>query len=123
MIATRSGTALSMDLVAFDSFSSLPELTGQDHQNGYSNGFHEGEFACSEQHFIANLVANSVPIDRVHTVAGFFDDTLKGANSRAERIEKVSAAWIDCDLYSSTLPVLDYLTTRLSVGTVLLFDD
>jgi len=113
----------NMDFVAFDSFSGLPELTGQDHQDGYSSGFHKGEFACSEQSFIANLVANGAPMDRVHTVAGFFDDTLKGANSRAEGIEKVSAAWIDCDLYSSTVPVLDYLTTRLSVGTVLLFDD
>jgi len=32
-------------------------------------------------------------------------------------------AWIDCDLYDSTVPVLEYLAPRLTVGSVVVFDD
>ena len=35
----------------------------------------------------------------------------------------MAAAYIDCDLYESTVPVLRFLTKRLSVGSVILFDD
>jgi len=31
--------------------------------------------------------------------------------------------WIDCDLYSSTRTVLDFITPYLQYGTLLLFDD
>lgn len=112
-----------MKFVAFDSFAGLPALTVNDHQDGYASGFHEGEFSSSQETFLSEIAAKGVAMDRVLTVPGFFDKTLDGTNEAAESVSKVSAAWIDCDLYSSTVPVLDYLTNRLSVGSVLLFDD
>ena len=36
---------------------------------------------------------------------------------------QVAIAWVDCDLYASTVPVLDFLTDRLAQGAILLFDD
>jgi O-methyltransferase len=31
--------------------------------------------------------------------------------------------WVDCDLYESTVPVLDFITEYIQDGTVIIFDD
>jgi len=94
-----------------------------DPASGYSGGFFQGQFACSEAAFRDYLCSREVDMAKVHTVAGWFSDTLSAEASAAHRLRKVALAWIDCDLYESTVPVLDFLTDRLSVGTVLVFDD
>jgi O-methyltransferase len=38
-------------------------------------------------------------------------------------LKAVAIAWIDCDLYESTKPALEFLTERLSHGSVICFDD
>lgn len=113
----------AMKFVAFDSFAGLPALSQEDFRQGYSSGFFEGQFTSSKDIFLATLTEKGVPMDRVSVVPGWFDQTLVPGNAQADEVRKISAAWIDCDLYTSTIPVLDYLTPRLSVGSVLLFDD
>lgn len=113
-----------MRFVALDSFEGLPEPKGIDVVENYSSGFYAGQFACSRQQFVNNLVLEHVDMERVMIIKGWFDETLQSNDAEgASTINKVAAAWIDCDLYESTVPVLDYLTSRMSVGTVLLFDD
>ncbi|MBA8904168.1 TylF/MycF/NovP-related O-methyltransferase [Phyllobacterium sp. P30BS-XVII] len=113
-----------MRFIALDSFEGLPQpKTGIDEDNGYSGGFYKGQFYCDETEFIANLVARSVDMDRVMVVKGWYDETLRMDNPKTHSIESVAFAWVDCDLYESTVPVLQYLTNRLTVGSVILFDD
>jgi O-methyltransferase len=114
-----------MRYIAFDSFEGLPEPTGVDAENDFSSSFVKGQFRCGKDQFMANLEAANEAIDlsRVHTVQGWFHESLRDDNPAISEIKLVSAAWIDCDLYESTVPVLDFLTDRLSVGSVLLFDD
>lgn len=112
-----------MRFVALDSFEGLPQPKGIDAADNYTSGFYEGQFACDLDTFKNNLRAASIDLDRIITVKGWFDQTLVAGNPQSSGISKVAAAWIDCDLYESTIPVLDFLTHRLSVGSVLLFDD
>lgn len=112
-----------MRFVALDSFEGLPEPKGLDAQDNYTSGFYTGQFACDIRQFESNLVADGVDMKRVSMIKGWFDKTLDPGNAESSIIGKVAAAWIDCDLYESTVPVLDFLTGRLSVGSVLLFDD
>src|SRR5450432_804103 len=112
-----------MQFVAVDSFEGLPEPTGLDAENGYTSNFHQGEFACSEEQFISNLKANGVDMNRTQLIKGWFDQTLASENAEKYGVTKIAAAWIDCDLYESTIPVLEFITSRLSTGAVLLFDD
>jgi O-methyltransferase len=102
---------------AFDSFEGLPEVEGADDTGRWT----AGEFSADRRSFEARLRRAGLPKEQVHIVEGFFDATL----AQPERIplEKVAIAWVDCDLYSSTVPVLDYLTPRLSHGAILIFDD
>ena len=112
-----------MRFIAFDSFEGLPHVEGLDNIKGYSSSFYPGQFAFSQSDFIANLKKDRVDMSRVVVVKGWFDQTLDSKKIANSRIDKVAAAWIDCDLYESTVPVLQFLTSKLSVGSVVLFDD
>ena len=108
---------------ALDSFEGLPQPKGLDAVGGYTSSFYESQFACNEEDFIANLKRAGVDMRRVTLVKGWFDKSLTVENAAAHGIGKVAAAWIDCDLYESTVPVLKFITDRISTGSVVLFDD
>ena len=112
-----------MRFVAFDSFEGLPKPKGIDAKDGYSSHFYESQFACSEEDFIRNLQHNRVSLSRVKTVKGWFNKTLTREGAAVHGVDRIAVAWIDCDLYESTVPVLDYLTGRIGSGSVILFDD
>lgn len=112
-----------MRFVALDSFEGLPEPKGIDALDGYTSHFYKGQFESSLDAFKRNLRRHGVDLSKVRTVKGWFDRTLSPENARESGIEKVAVAWIDCDFYESTVPVLDFLTARLSVGSILSFDD
>lgn len=112
-----------MRYFAFDSFEGLPAPTGIDNEGGYASNFHEGEFACTEDGFLKNLRSKNLPLKDVITVKGWFDKTLNDETASKHQLNKVAIAWIDCDFYESTVPVLNFLTSRLSIGTILIFDD
>ncbi len=114
---------IRMRFFAFDSFEGLPEPKGIDAEGGYSSNFHHGEFACSQSTFEENLRKSNVDMSKVISIKGWFDQTLNDDTAKEFQIDKIAAAWIDGDLYESTVPVLNFLTSRISVGTIILFDD
>lgn len=116
-LADGLGEAGARRFFAFDSFEGLPQADGVDDTGRWQRG----EFSFGRKSFEERLHRARIPRDHVHIVEGFYDQTL--ADPSAIGLEQVAVAWIDCDLYASTVPVLDYLTPRLSQGAVLLFDD
>lgn len=112
---------------AFDSFKGLPRPKSDiDEHDGYSGGFFEGQFSCSKIEFTDNLIKKSVDLKRVKIVDGWYDETL--TNHYFDRdpslnLKTIAVAWIDCDLYDSTVPVLNFITDKITVGSVILFDD
>jgi hypothetical protein len=56
----------------------------------------------------------------IELVEGWFSDTLP---EYRERIRKIAFIRIDCDLYQSTVDVLDFAFGRLVNGAILYFDD
>ncbi len=104
---------------AFDSFQGLPRVASMgDRVNLYA----PGEFATSRAIFDRNLgkLLGQFPIE---VVAGWFDDTLTAATAERLRLHKAAFVNIDCDLYESTVPVLNFITPLLQTGTILYFDD
>lgn len=110
-----------MKFFAFDSFEGLPKPQGIDIKAGYSSHFVETQFSCSQLDFESNILKNGVDTTKVTTIKGWFNETLPG--SKTYNVEKIAVAWIDCDLYESTVPVLQFITPHLSVGSVIIFDD
>jgi len=112
-----------MKFFALDSFEGLPRPQGLDAAGGFTSHFYESQYACGEEEFVRNLRRSGVATERVTLVKGWFDKSLTEENAEAHGIGKVAVAWVDCDLYESTVPVLRFLTPRLSNGAVVVFDD
>jgi methyltransferase family protein len=89
----------------FDSFQGLPE----DWQPGYRRGsFHTNGRLPSVR-----------PNVTLHV--GWFHETLP--SFIAEHCEPIAFLHVDCDLYSSTKTVFQYLADRLRPGSVIVFDE
>jgi len=117
----RRKRGLSMKLYAFDSFSGLPWNQEVD-SSGYKM-YEEGAYACSEMDFLKNVRRTGADMDQVITVPGFFEESLTLENPRVANLRKAAIVWVDCDLYSSTVSVLNFLSNYLQHGSLILFDD
>ena len=87
----------------FDSFQGLPEH--------WRTGFPAGTFST-----------DGLPdVPGAELVVGLFEDTLPGFV--AEHDGPVAFLHVDCDLYSSTVTVLEHVGPRLREGSVVVFDE
>jgi O-methyltransferase len=103
-------------LWAFDSFEGLPEpREGKDEHPEWRRG----KMATNVEEFHAICDANGIPRDVYDVVPGFYEETLP----RQEQPSNIALAYVDCDLYSSTISVLDFLRPRLKHGMIVAFDD
>jgi predicted O-methyltransferase YrrM len=93
-------------IYGFDSFLGLPE----DWKG----------FRYSKENFNRQGVKPDVR-ENVELVQGWFDETLPGFMKKLT--EPVALAHIDCDIYSSTVTVLELITPALREGSVISFDE
>ncbi|MGH6915811.1 MAG: TylF/MycF/NovP-related O-methyltransferase, partial [Geminicoccales bacterium] len=111
----------SMRFFGFDSFVGLPEPKGIDATQ--EERFYQGQFACSRATVEQNLDAHGVDWDRTFLIEGFFADSLTAATRTTHGMKRVALALIDCDLYESTVEVLEFLAPMVGDGSILIFDD
>jgi Macrocin-O-methyltransferase (TylF) len=99
---------LDVTIHGFDTFTGLPQAWGNEPKGAYSTGgvipkiegkvfFHQGLFSDTIVPFLESEYVDS-------------DAVLAYAN-------------IDCDLYSSTLDILEGMSRRIVPGTILIFDE
>lgn len=93
--------AAQMPVLAFDSFNGLPE--------NWRPGFERGMFAQPR-----------IPqIENATICVGLFDDTLPGFDWP----DSIGLLHVDCDLYSSTVTILEHAGHLLQPGTLIVFDE
>ncbi len=105
--------------VAFDSFEGLPEIEEIDRLEV----FQKGKLATREKEFISILTKAGMPQERLRTVKGFYDHSLTPELAASLAPQKAALIYIDCDLYASTVPVLEFVKDFLQIGTIIIFDD
>jgi predicted O-methyltransferase YrrM len=105
----------------FDSFEGLPEIRGIDRT--VHGEFRKGQYACSLEAVRQNLDSAGIDWGRTHLFKGFFERTLTPDLIRHHDIRRIGVAMIDCDLYESTVTVLDWIGPLIGEGTILIMDD
>ncbi len=105
-------------LWGFDSFQGLPDAP----DSGDHPRWIPGKMDNSLERFVEICTENGIPRDAYTLVRGYFDDTLPRL-APSDEPREIALAYVDCDLYSSTKPVLDFLRPRLRQGVVVAFDD
>lgn len=109
-----------LSFYGFDSFQGLPEVEGEDRAGEL---FFRGQFKCGKDQVEAFLSERGVDWSRTHLIEGFYSDSLNDETRQRYPFRPVTAAFIDCDLYSSTREVLSWLSDLIVDGSILLFDD
>lgn len=112
-------------LLLYDSWQGFPATVGEIDSNckevkeGYwKQGDCNPALGIETEVRIASILDSILP-GQIKTCRGFYQDTVK-----PEYLPKsISILHIDCDLYESTLLVLEKVRPLLSEGAVILFDD
>lgn len=108
----------SRHMWAFDSFNGLPYS-----ENPIDNHpkWIPGKMNTSLDDFIALNKYRGLNKDKDYTaVPGFFERSLVEFD---QKLDKIAFAYIDCDLFTSTNMVLEFIAPRLQHGGILAFDD
>mmetsp|Transcript_7076 Transcript_7076/g.16003 ORF Transcript_7076/g.16003 Transcript_7076/m.16003 type:complete len:453 (-) Transcript_7076:219-1577(-) len=106
MRMTQEILPLDIEMHGFDTFTGLPQAWGSEPAGAYSTGG------------IVPSIAENVYFHK-----GLFRDTVSPFLKDLGDDAYVAYANIDCDLYTSTLDVLEALHGRIVVGTILAFDE
>lgn len=106
-------------MLGFDSFEGLPEPGESDRRVGWGRG----AMACDRERFEQRMDAAGIPRTAYRLVEGFYEKSLT-EELRAELADcKPSLVMMDCDFYSSTRTVLEWIRPLLRDGTFFMFDD
>jgi O-methyltransferase len=109
----------NMQFYGFDSFEGLPAINGPD----VGGEFAQGQFRLSLDKFTRLISRNGVRLDKVNLVEGWYDSVLNRDAKQRLPLKSAAFVFVDCDLYESTIPVLNFISDYLQTGTVIAFDD
>lgn len=105
---------------AFDSFQGLPPATdARDSHPGWQPGSAFGQGGVEK--FYEACDEHGIPRDAYTAVEGYYEDSLRAIGDGAPR--DIALAYIDCNMYSSCVTVLEFLAPRLKHGMIVAFDD
>lgn len=110
---------LGVQMYGFDSFQGLPEPGEFDRRVGWV----KGAMACGRERFETNMDRQGLPRAAYHLIEGYYEQSLTDALRRQLTDHAPSLVMMDCDFYSSTKTVLDWLRPMLRDGTFFMFDD
>lgn len=102
----------------FDSFKGLPHSVSADDEHPQ---WSSGVYAVSEDDYRRRCELAGIDMQRVRMIAGFYESSL--IQPDVEYPSDIAIAYIDCDLFSSSRAVLNFLRSRLKNGMVIAFDD
>ena len=111
---------LSCKLWAFDSFQGLPASSLPEDQHP---AWPAGAMRMSLDEFHAAARRHGIPSSVYEVIPGYYDTTLAPGTQNQNMPFKISLAYIDCDLYSSTKHALQFLLPCLQHGMIIAFDD
>ena len=85
--------------------------------------FKEGRYDCSKEELLIILKKARIDIERIKLIEGFYENSLNADTKEKLAINKAAIILIDCDFYDSTIKVLEFITSLLQNGSVIIFDD
>jgi O-methyltransferase len=120
MVLARDAAGMrSMRLFGFDAFEGLPAGSEQEDGGVWKTGF----YACSFEEMRQCLLRRNIDPDGITWVKGWYKDTLNEETVRKHELRRIALAFIDCDTYSSSKAVLDFIATLAVEPMVICLDD
>ena len=108
----------SIKFFGFDSFEGLPKGTDDEHDI-----LQKGFYCCPFEKTKECLKKRSVNPDEVIWIKGVYSDTLNDETFKKVGYPKIGIVFIDCDTYSSSKAVFDFLAPLMTEPAIFCLDD
>lgn len=120
-ISQRFEGLSQMRFYGFDSFEGIPILNKNKSE---AEVFPPGMFQSGGVEQVKrNLSEAKVDLTRIELIAGWYAGTLNRTTREKLSLRHAAVVNVDCDVYESTIPVLDFIEPHLVDGSIIIFDD
>ncbi len=109
----------SMRLFGFDAFEGLPAGSEKEDDGVWKKGF----YSCSFDQMKSCLAKRNVDAENITWIKGWYDQTLNNETRQKFNLGKFGLVFVDCDTYSSSKTVLDFLAPLIKEPVIICFDD
>ena len=114
-----TSTDSSVRLFGFDAFEGLPASSENEDGGVWKKGF----YACSFEQTQQCLSKRGILSDQITWVKGWYDQTLTSELSDKFSLGNFGIVFVDCDTYSSSKTVLNFIAPRIKDPLIICFDD
>ena len=118
-LTAKEARLSSMRFFGFDAFQGLPKGAENEDDGVWKKGF----YACSFEKMKECLQRKKINPKEINWVKGWYDQTLNNTTVTKLKLEKIAIVFIDCDTYSSSKAVLNFIGPLLKEEAILCFDD
>jgi O-methyltransferase len=119
-LSKRFRSLSDMKFYGFDSFQGIPSLTVNKRE---AKAFPPGTFSAGLTEVRRNIQEANVDTSRVELIPGWYSHTLNHEAGEKLSLQTAAIVNVDCDVYESTVSVLDFVTPYLVDGSIIIFDD
>lgn len=117
--ARKAVGAHSMRMVGFDAFEGLPADAEREDGGVWKKGF----YACSFEDMEVSLLKRGVNPYEIEWVKGWYDQTLTEKTRTSLDLNNPGIIFIDCDTYSSSKAVLNFVAPMITSPAIICLDD
>lgn len=103
----------------FDAFQGLPASSENEDDGVWKKGF----YACSFEQMENCLKGKGIDPANIHWVKGWYEDTLNPDTIKNLGLGKLGIVFVDCDTYSSSKAVLDFIAPLITEPAIICLDD
>ena len=103
----------------FDAFEGLPEKSENEDGGVWEKGF----YMCSFKDMKKCLENKNIDSNSIRWVRGWYENTLNKKTLEDEKILDAGIVFVDCDTYSSSKLVLDFIYPIINKSMIICFDD
>lgn len=118
-LAQKAAGVKSMRLFGFDAFEGLPAGAENEDAGVWKKGF----YSCSFEQMQSCLTRRSVNTNDIQWIKGWYDKILIPETVKQYSIKNLGIVFIDCDTYSSSKSVLDFLAPLIKKPFIICLDD
>jgi hypothetical protein len=120
MFLAKKATGLnSMRLFGFDAFEGLPSDSENEDDGVWKKGF----YSCSFEQMKKCLQQRNVDANQITWVNGWYDTILNKETTLQYNLQNIAIVFIDCDTYSSSKTVLNFIKPLINEPVIICFDD
>ncbi len=109
----------NMRLFGFDAFEGLPANSENEDDGVWRKGF----YSCSFEQMCECLQRRSINPNEITWIKGWYDQTLTPELISAHSLGNLGIVFIDCDTYSSSKTVLDFIAPLIKKPVIICLDD